>query len=98
MTLACNLPRNTEGKSITIDQQKRDWLVHLDNVLVIAREDKPYRFQMTMAEGEQRDKHKATNAALYGKLGFSLLLASAGDHVKVFAKGLMRLSTCKRLR
>ena len=43
---------------------------------------------MTVAEGELRDKHKATNAALYGKLGYVLLLINAGDHVKVFAKGL----------
>ena len=57
-------------------------------VLVIVRDDKPYRLQVTMAEGEPRDKHKATNAALYGKLGYVLLLANAGDCVKVFAKGL----------
>ena len=60
----------------------------LDVVLVIAGEDKPCRFQMPMAEGELRDKHKSTNAALYGQLGYIILLANAGDRVKVFAKGL----------
>ena len=38
-------------------------------MLVIVRENKPYMFQMTMAEGKLRDKHKVNNAALYEKVG-----------------------------
>ena len=58
---------------------------HLDNVMVVGGEDKPRRQLMPQAVQELLDKHKGSNPALYGDLGYLILFATAGDAVRVFA-------------
>ena len=71
--------------SITIADKKRDYMQFLDNVLVIGGEDKPTRSEMRVAQSELLLKHKGANAALYGDLGYIIMIATAGECVRVFA-------------
>lgn len=71
--------------SITIADKKRDYMQFLDNVLVIGGEDKPVRSEMRVAQLELFSKHKGANAALYGDLGYIIMIATAGECVTVFA-------------
>ncbi len=58
---------------------------HLSNVMLIAGEDKPQRHLMPQAVQDLLDKHKGADPALYGNLGYLILLATAADAVSVFA-------------
>jgi len=71
--------------SITIADKKRDYMQFLDNVLVIGGEDKPVRGEMRVAQSELFLKHKGANAALYGDLGYIIMIATEGECVTVFA-------------
>ena len=71
--------------SITIADKKRDYMQFLDNVLVIGGEDKSMRSEMHVAQLELLSKHKGANAALYGALGYIIMIATAGECVTVFA-------------
>jgi len=77
--------RNTEDTSITVPDKRRDYVQHLDNVMVVGGEDKPQRHLMRQAVRDLLDKHKGANPALYGDLGYLILLATAADAVSVFA-------------
>lgn len=57
----------------------------LDNILVIGGEDKPVRSEMRQAQSELFLKHKGANAALYGDLGYIIMIATAGECITVFA-------------
>ena len=57
----------------------------LDNVLVIGGEDKPTCSEMHVAQSELLLKHKGANAALYGHLGYIIMIATAGECVRIFA-------------
>lgn len=74
--------------SITIADKKRDYMQFLDNVLVIGGEDKPVRNEMRVAQSELLLKHKGANVALYGDLGYIIMIATAGECVTVFALDL----------
>ena len=74
--------------SITIADKKRDYMQFLDNVLVIGGEDKATRSEMRVAQSELWLKHKGANAALYGDLGYIIMIATAGECVTVFALNL----------
>ncbi|DBB07141.1 TPA: hypothetical protein ACH3X1_011712 [Trebouxia sp. C0004] len=80
--------RDKEDASITIADKRRDYMQHLDNVLVVGGEDKPKRELMQKAVQELLDKHKGANAAVYGDLGYLILFATAADAVRVFALNL----------
>ena len=71
--------------SITIADKERDYMQFLDNILVIGGEDKPVRGEMRVAESELFLKYKGANAALYGDLGYIIMIATAGECAKVFA-------------
>ena len=76
--------------SITIADKKRDYMQFLDNVLVIGGEDKPVRNEIHVAQSELFLKHKGANAALYGDLGYIIMIATAGEWIKVFALDVRR--------
>lgn len=77
--------RNSVDDSITIADKKRDYMQFLDNVLVIGGEDKSVRSEMRVAQSELLAKHKGANAALYGDLGYIIMIATAGECVTIFA-------------
>lgn len=62
----------------------------LDNVLVIGGEDKAVRSEMRTAQSELLLKHKGANFALYGDLGYIIVIATAGECLRVFAFNLRR--------
>ena len=76
--------------SITIADKKRDYMQFLDNVLVIGGEDKATRSEMCVAQSELL-KYKGANAALYGDLGYIIMIATAGECVTVYALNLCKL-------
>ncbi len=71
--------------SITIADKKRDYMLFLDNILVIGGEDRPMRGEMYVAQSELFEKHKGANAALYGDLGYIIMIATAGECARLFA-------------
>ncbi len=71
--------------SITVPDKKRDYMQFLDKILVIGDEDKPVQGEMRVAQSELFEKHKGANAALYGDLGYIIMIATAGECAKVFA-------------
>ena len=77
--------RNTEDASITVADKRRNYMQHLNNVMVVGGEDKPHRRLMHEAVKDLLDKYKGANPALYGDLGYLILLATAADAVSVFA-------------
>ena len=80
--------RNSVDDSITIPDKTCDYMQFLDNVLVIGGEDKPTRSEMRVAQSELLLKHKIANAALYGDLGYIIMIATAGECIAVFALNL----------
>ncbi|DBA94012.1 TPA: hypothetical protein ACH3X1_001664 [Trebouxia sp. C0004] len=83
--MAVSQNRNSVDDSITIADKKRDYMQFLDNILVIGGEDKPVRSEMRVAQSELFLKHKGANAALYGDLGYIIMIATAGECISVFA-------------
>ena len=93
--MACRIPhfivgnlalfRDLEDDSITIADKRRDYMQFLDNALVIGGEDKPMHSDMREAQSELLSKHKGANPALYGDLGYIIMIATAGECVRVFA-------------
>ncbi len=47
---------------------------HLNNVMVLGGEDKAVRSLMNIAVAELLEKHKGATAALYGNLGYIILM------------------------
>ncbi|KAK9830079.1 hypothetical protein WJX72_009646 [[Myrmecia] bisecta] len=82
--------RNVEDTSIMIEDKKRDFMLHLFKKLLVGGEDKASRRDMPTACSELESKHKGANAAVYGGLGYIVLIATAGDMCAVFAKGLAK--------
>ncbi|KAL0023742.1 hypothetical protein WJX77_000108 [Trebouxia sp. C0004] len=80
--IAVSENRNCVDDSITIADKKRDYMQFLDNVLVIGGEDKPTRSEMRVAQSELLLKHKGANAALYGDLGYIIMIVTAGECMK----------------
>ena len=76
--------------SITLPDKKRDYMVHLLRLLLIGGADKASRSLMQTAVSELREKHKGANAALYGGLGYIILVATAADCCAVYAMQLGR--------
>ncbi len=76
---------SVDDDSITIADKKRDYMLFLDNALVIGGEDRPMRGEMYVAQSELLEKHKGANAALYGDLGYIIMIATAGKCARVFA-------------
>lgn len=74
--------------TITIADKKHGYMQFLDNILVIIGEDKPVRDEMCVAQSELFLKHRGANAALYGELGYVIMIATAGECITVFALDL----------
>jgi hypothetical protein len=77
--------RDLKDDSISTADKRRDYMQHLNNVMLIAGEDNPQRHLMPQAVQDLLDKHKGADPALYGDLGYLILLATAADAVSVFA-------------
>ncbi|KAK9812851.1 hypothetical protein WJX72_004697 [[Myrmecia] bisecta] len=82
--------RNVIDTSITIEDNKRDFMLHLFKVLLVGGEDKAFRSDMPKARSKLETKHKGANAAVYGGLGYIVLIATAGDMCAVNAKRLAK--------
>ena len=89
--------RDKEDASITIADKRRDYMQHLDNVLVVGGEDKPRRELMRKAVQKLLDKHKDANPAVYSELGYWILFATAADAVSVFALNLCQIARLEPL-
>ncbi|DBB12481.1 TPA: hypothetical protein ACH3X3_005284 [Trebouxia sp. C0006] len=77
--------RDLKDDSISTADKRRNYMQHLNNVMLIAGEDNPQRHLMPQAVQDLLDKHKGADPALYGDLGYFILLATAADAVSVFA-------------
>ena len=77
--------RDLEDPSISRADKQRDYMQHLDNVMLIAGEDKSQRHLMPQGVQDFLDRHKGADPALYGDFGYLILLATAADAVSVFA-------------
>ena len=77
--------RGTEHTSINSAKSKRDYLLTIANINVIGAEDKPDVVQFDEAVRNLSAKHAESNAALYGRLSYIILIATAGSYMKVFA-------------
>ncbi len=77
--------RGTEHTSINSFKSKRDYLLTIANINVIGAEDKPDVVQFDQAVRDLSAKHAGSNAALYGRLSYIILIATAGPYMKVFA-------------
>ncbi|DBA88244.1 TPA: hypothetical protein ACH3X1_016599 [Trebouxia sp. C0004] len=62
--------RDKEDASITIADKRRNYMQHLNNVLVVGGEDKPKRELMQKAVQELLAKHTGANAARVWRLGY----------------------------
>ena len=79
-----------DDDSITVEDKKRDYMLYLDDRIIISGEDRPMRGGMYVAQSKLLEKHKGANAALYGDLGYIIMIATAGECAKVFALDVRR--------
>ena len=63
-------------------------MVFLNNIMVVGKEDRARADDMPRAILDLQEKHRPTNAALFGKLRYIILMAAAGPDLKVFARRL----------
>ncbi|KAG5181104.1 hypothetical protein JKP88DRAFT_246306 [Tribonema minus] len=82
------LNRASIDTSITKKDAQRDYMVLLDGVLCIGGEDKVHISQYLRAVNECGEKHKGAHAAMYGRLGYILLVVVAGNKFGVHAMTL----------
>ena len=71
--------RGVEDESITSPKGKRDYFCLVDNMLIIAGEDKPSKIQ---ADNDLIKKHVGSNRAMYGRLQYIILIGTAGPDLK----------------
>jgi len=64
---------------------KRDYLCLVDNMLIIAGEDKGNKSEMAEADSDLIKKHVGSNIAMYGRLQYIILIGTAGPDMKVNA-------------
>ncbi|DBA81990.1 TPA: hypothetical protein ACH3X1_007693 [Trebouxia sp. C0004] len=74
--------RGVEDDSITSPKGKRDYICLVDNMLIIAGEDKTSKTQMAEADNDLIKKHVGSNRAMYGRLQYIVLIGTAGSDLK----------------
>jgi len=84
----CFFYRNKVEHSFTQADKKRDYLVLVENVLLVGGKDKATPRQLSNAVKELTDKHKGANSAIYGDLQYIILIATAGNTCQFFASDL----------
>jgi len=89
--------RGVEDESITLPKGKRDYLCLVDNMLIIAGEDKPSKGQMAEADNDLIKKHVGSNRAMYGRLQYILLFGTAGPDLKLNAMSITPGSVLQEL-
>ena len=77
--------RGLLDSSLTTLDKVRDYMLHLDNVMLLGGVDMADDNVVYTAVHELMGKHKGIPAALYGDLGYIILIATAGNEVRVFA-------------
>ncbi len=86
--------RGVEDESI---EGKRDYVCLVDNMLIIAGEDKPSEGQMDEADNDHVKKHFASNRAMYGRLQYIILIGTAGRYLKLNAMSITPGSVLQEL-
>ena len=81
--------RGVEDESITWPKGKRDYICLVDNMLIIGGEDKPSKAQMAEADDDLIKKHVRSNRAMYGRLKYIILIATAGPLLKFNAMSII---------
>ena len=81
----CVQHRNIVDISATHKDRKRDFLFYLQNVMIVVGEDKASYADMAVARKELLDKHQPSNMMVFGRLGYILLIATAGTRLEVEA-------------
>lgn len=74
--------RGVEDESITSPKGKRGYICLVDNMLIIAGEDKTSKTQMAEADNDLIKKHVGPNRAMYGRLQYIILVGTAGPDLK----------------
>ena len=64
---------------------KRDFLLYLQNVMIVGGEDKASYAELADACRDLLQKHQPCNMMVFGKLGYILLIATAGTRLEVEA-------------
>ncbi|KAG5175349.1 hypothetical protein JKP88DRAFT_265861 [Tribonema minus] len=77
--------RDVTDNTISVAKKKRDYMVLLDGQLCVGGEDKTNKCDFQMAVNECSKKHNGANAAVYGRLGYILLVVKAGGDFGVYA-------------
>ena len=74
-------PSNAEGR-------RRDYVVLLDNIMVAGGQARGRVEAMPQASAELETHYQMTNSVLFPKLGYIILMATAGPELRVFARRL----------
>ncbi len=89
--------RGVEDESITSPKGKRDYICLVDNMLIIAGEDKTSKTQMAEADNDLVKKHVGSNRAMYGRLQYIILIGTAGPDLKFNAMSVIPGSALQEL-
>ena len=81
--------RGVEDESITLPEGKRDYICLVDNMLIIAGEDKTSKTHMGEADNDLVKKHVSSNRAMYGRLQYIILIGTAGRDLKFNAMSVI---------
>jgi hypothetical protein len=76
--------RDVADTSITVEDKRRDYMVLVKEVLVVGGEDKADEGQLRSCMEDLTRKHMGSNAALYGRLTYILLVAFTGRKMSVY--------------
>lgn len=79
------LHRNIVNISSTRKDCKRDFLIYLQNVMIVGGADKASYAELADARGDLLQKHQPSNMMVFGNLGYILLIATAGTRLQVEA-------------
>jgi len=89
--------RGVEYESITLPKGKRDYICLVDNMLIIAGENKNSKGQMAEADNDLIKEHLGSNRAMYGRLQYIILIGTAGPDLKVNAMSITPGSVLQEL-
>ena len=86
--------RGVEDESITSSKGKRD---SVDNMLIIAGEDKTNEHKMVEADNDLVKKHVGSNRAMYGRPQYSVLIGTVEPDLKFNAMSIIPGSRLQKL-
>ena len=86
-----------EDSSITSPDKTRNYHVNLSRRLLIGGELGTSRYHMQKAATNLFYKHHEADAALYGGLGYLILIATAANHCAVYAMEMGKMAHLTRI-